>query len=86
MDSNDSDERKYSSEEEEEVDRIGTSHDVVKKRRKEKLETEANKNNTKKPKKNVSVLDYIKKSLGKYYYSIFRTEVNECYLIVCFFY
>ena len=51
MDSNDSDERKYSSGEEEEVDRIGTSHDVVKKRRKEKLETEANKNNTKKTRK-----------------------------------
>lgn len=65
---------------------MGTSHNVVKKRRKEKLKTEANKNNTKKPKKNVSVLDYIKKSWGKYYYSIFRTEVNECYLIVCFFY
>ena len=58
VDSNNSDEQKYSSGEEEVMRKMETSHNSVEK----KLKIEANKNNTKKNKKNVSVLDYVKKN------------------------
>ena len=62
VDSDDSDKWKYYSGEEEEVDRMGTTHNSVKKCSNKSLRIEANKSNTKKPKKIISVLDYIKKN------------------------